>query len=301
MAAGGQARDEKCEISQCFTVKLREGRFGVEREGGGGVGLRAMEKKDPGTVGDAIRRRRYRLWAVHARSKIYLSETAGRLPLFVVAPSIGAGPLNWVLGDAARAALPEVLDFSTELPSGTRYDSRIPRALPEDAAARLCDVVRAELPGLAPADSLVSLGCGGRGGDAVPAASRRFFASASAGVCGGAGGTGDGCAAAGGHRCVSRMRDGQHAVGRRLFVGIFPALPPGARRGAEARMARGGAREESDFKRVSEAGACGADPCAVPCIFAGAVAGDAGAGSAVRPFVGGGFAVGIPVRKTRFH
>lgn len=119
-----------------------------------------MEKKGSGTVGDAIRRRRYRLWAVHARSKIYLSETAGRLPLFVVAPSIGAGPLNWVLGDAARAKLPEVLDFSAELPTGARYDSRIPRALPEDAAARLGDVVRAELPGLAPTDSLVSLVAG---------------------------------------------------------------------------------------------------------------------------------------------
>ena len=125
-----------------------------------------MENNGPGLVGDAIRRRRYRLWAVHARSKIYLSETAGRLPLFVVAPSIGGGPLNGVLGDRARAAWPAVLDVRGGLPEGGRYDSNVPRPLPGNAAAQVCAVARAELPGLAPADSLVSLATGAAGATA---------------------------------------------------------------------------------------------------------------------------------------
>lgn len=102
------------------------------------------------SIGDRIRPGRYAVRTRFERSVLLLNG-AGRA-LFVVAPSIGAGPLNLVVDDPATFVAADVLAIPRNRPA-RRFDSALPRA----DEGRLRRSLLAVLPRHAPPDSLVSL------------------------------------------------------------------------------------------------------------------------------------------------
>ena len=103
--------------------------------------------------GDGIRAGTYAVRARFDRSVLLLG--ADDRALFVVDPSIGAGPLNLVVKAPGAFVAGETLAVPRRL-AGPRYDASLPRL---EAAARekLRRVIAAALPRHAPPESLVSL------------------------------------------------------------------------------------------------------------------------------------------------
>ncbi|MGD9613337.1 MAG: DUF2877 domain-containing protein [Kiritimatiellia bacterium] len=99
--------------------------------------------------GDRIRPGVYAVRARFARSVLLLGQNDRAL--FVVDPSIGAGPLNLVVADPNAFVAGETLAVAR--PEGPPFDSALPRA----DLARLARVLETALPRHAPPDSLVSL------------------------------------------------------------------------------------------------------------------------------------------------
>ena len=106
-------------------------------------------------MGDRIRPGAYAVKARFARS-VLLLDGASRA-LFVVAKSIGAGPLNLVVADPAAFASGASLAIPRQ-PEAPRFDSALPRR-DRAARARLLRVLASALPRHAPPESLVSLFC----------------------------------------------------------------------------------------------------------------------------------------------
>ena len=100
--------------------------------------------------GDRIRPGVYAVRARFARSVLLLG--ANDRALFVVAPAIGAGPLNLVVADPHAFVAGETLAVPRRR-AGPRFDSALPRA----DLVRLARVLETALPRHAPPDSLVSL------------------------------------------------------------------------------------------------------------------------------------------------
>ena len=100
--------------------------------------------------GDRIRPGVYAVRARFARSVLLLG--ANDRALFVVAPAIGAGPLNLVVADPHAFVSGETLAVPRRR-AGPRFDSALPRA----DLVRLARVLETALPRHAPPDSLVSL------------------------------------------------------------------------------------------------------------------------------------------------
>ncbi len=105
------------------------------------------------SVGDWIRPGAYAVQARYARSML-LTDKARRA-LFVVDPSIGAGPLNLVVA-APHAFLAAATLSLPQCVPGPRFDSAMPR-LDRTARANLRRVLVTALPRYAPAESLISL------------------------------------------------------------------------------------------------------------------------------------------------
>ena len=106
-------------------------------------------------MGDRVRPGEYAVKARFARS-VLLLDGAGRA-LFVVDPSIGAGPLNLVVADPNAFVAGASLAIPRQ-PEAPRFDSALPRR-DRAARARLLRVLASALPRHAPPESLVSLFC----------------------------------------------------------------------------------------------------------------------------------------------
>lgn len=102
------------------------------------------------SIGDRIRPGSYAVQARYDRSVLLLG--AGDRALFVVDPSIGAGPLNLVVPDPNAFVPDETLAVSRRM-AVPRFDSSLP---PADRA-KLLRVLETALPRQASPDSLVSL------------------------------------------------------------------------------------------------------------------------------------------------
>jgi hypothetical protein len=105
------------------------------------------------SIGDRVRAGTYAVRARFARSVLLFSGT--NRALFVVDPSIGAGPLNLVVRDPGAFVAGDAL----EIPRGLRapiYDSSLPRPN-ADQRAKLLRILATSLPRHAPPESLVSL------------------------------------------------------------------------------------------------------------------------------------------------
>ncbi|MGD9782783.1 MAG: DUF2877 domain-containing protein [Kiritimatiellia bacterium] len=105
------------------------------------------------SIGDRVRPGTYAVRARFARSALLLGE-ADRA-LFVVDPTIGAGPLNLVVDAPRVAAAGESLAIPRR-GNAPRFDSAMPRLLRAERA-KLLRVLESTLPRHAPAESLVSL------------------------------------------------------------------------------------------------------------------------------------------------
>ena len=105
------------------------------------------------SIGDRVRPGLYAVRARFARSALLLGE--GDRALFVVDPSIGAGPLNLVVDAPRIAAAGETLAVSRRN-KAPRFDSAMPR-LRRAGRAKLLRVLESALPRRAPPESLVSL------------------------------------------------------------------------------------------------------------------------------------------------
>lgn len=103
--------------------------------------------------GDGLRAGTYAVRARFDRSVLLLG--AGGRALFVVDPSIGAGPLNLVVKAPDAFVAGETLAVPRRL-AGSRYDSALPR-LDAAARAKLRRVLEKFLPCHAPPESLISL------------------------------------------------------------------------------------------------------------------------------------------------
>lgn len=102
------------------------------------------------SIGDRIRPGSYAVQARYDRSVLLLG--AGERALFVVDPSIGAGPLNLVVPNP-NAFVPGKTLVIPRHRIGPRFDS----ALPRTDRAKLLRVLESSLPRQAPPDSLISL------------------------------------------------------------------------------------------------------------------------------------------------
>ena len=102
------------------------------------------------SMGDRIRPGNYAVQARYDRCVLLLG--GGDRALFVVDPSIGAGPLNLVVTDPNAFVPGETLAIPRRR-TGPRFNS----ALPRTDCARLLRVLESALPRHAPPDSLVSL------------------------------------------------------------------------------------------------------------------------------------------------
>lgn len=104
-------------------------------------------------MGDWIRPGDYAVQARYARSVLLMDKS--RRVLFVVDPSIGAGPLNLVVADPHAFVAATTLSVPRRAPA-PRFDSAMPR-LDGPARARLRRMLATALPRYAPAESLISL------------------------------------------------------------------------------------------------------------------------------------------------
>ena len=115
----------------------------------------------PLSLGDAIRPGPYRLHSRHRRSTLWVhpspADPTDAPLLCLVDPTIGPGPLNWVLPNPHDFAPPgDAFTLDSLPPAAPRYDSLAP-ALPPSALADLVAFLRAALPSAAAPDSLVPL------------------------------------------------------------------------------------------------------------------------------------------------
>lgn len=112
------------------------------------------------SFGDCLRPGPYHLLHAHRRSKIYLADAPDAptpAPLFVVAPSIGPGPLNCVLPPDHLAALPDHLILpAPDAISAPVFDSQMPPVSAKTLAI-IRNLTASELPCRAPSDSLITL------------------------------------------------------------------------------------------------------------------------------------------------
>lgn len=106
-------------------------------------------------MGDWIRPGEYAVQARYARSVLLMDEI--RRVVFVVAPSIGAGPLNLVVADPHAFVAAKTLSVPRRWPA-LRFDSAAPR-LDGPARESLRRMLVSALPRCAPAESLISLYC----------------------------------------------------------------------------------------------------------------------------------------------
>lgn len=123
------------------------------------------------SIGDCVRPGRYTLRTRYSRS-ILLMGPAHRL-LFIVDRSIGPGPLNLVVSRPDRFLPGKTYDLTPEL-EAPRFDSALP-PFDTQLQSRLVRVLRANLPRLAPPESLVSLFTPGRNPPRLQAARDALF------------------------------------------------------------------------------------------------------------------------------
>lgn len=105
------------------------------------------------SIGDCVRPGRYTLRSRYSRS-ILLMGPARRL-LFIVDRSIGPGPVNLVVSHPDRYLPGTSIHLTPEL-AAPRFDSTLP-PVDRQIQNRLVRMLRANLPRLAPPESLVSL------------------------------------------------------------------------------------------------------------------------------------------------